>query len=89
MHLYIYTVLQALVVIPLTSALPSPAVPYIPAKQGITLRPIAIRDYEAASGLQRREQSEDPSDLDLQPQLQMMYGSPGSQHAPLQPRISR
>lgn len=80
--------LQALAVVSLAYALPSPAIPYSPTNQGTTLRPIAIRDFEAATGLQRREQTEDFSDLSLQTQLQLIYGSLGGQHAPLQPRIA-
>ncbi len=79
--------LQALAVVSLASALPSPAIPYSPITQGTALRPIAIRDFEAATGLQRREITEDFSDLSLQTQLQLIYGSPGGQHTPLQPRI--
>lgn len=71
------SVLQALAVVSLASALPSPAIPYSPSKQGTTLHPIAIRDFEAATGLQRRDQSEDFSDLTLQTQSQLIYGSPG------------
>lgn len=41
------------------------------------LRPIGIRDYEAAVGLQRRD-SEEFSDLNLETQSQLIYGSPGS-----------
>ncbi len=40
------------------------------------LRPISITNYEAAIGLQRRS-SEDFSDLDLQAQSELIYGSPG------------
>ena len=40
------------------------------------LRPISISDYEAAIGLQRRS-SEDFSNLDLQTQSELIYGSPG------------
>lgn len=61
------------------TALPSPAVPFSPTKQGTVLRPIAIRDFEAAQGLQRRQGSEDFSDLSLQTQSQLIYGSPGGQ----------
>ena len=51
--------------------------PRAPGSQGTTLRPIAIRDYEAAAGLQRRENSEDFSDLDTKTQAELIYGSPG------------
>lgn len=40
------------------------------------LRPIHIIDYEAAVGLQRRA-PEDFSDLNLQTQSEIIYGSPG------------
>ena len=40
------------------------------------LRPISIVNYEAALGLQRRD-SEDFSDLNLQTQSELIYGSPG------------
>lgn len=41
------------------------------------LRPISIGNYEAAIGLQRRS-SEDFSNLDLQAQSELIYGSPGN-----------
>lgn len=40
------------------------------------LRPINIVNYEAALGLQRRD-TEDFSDLNLQTQSELIYGSPG------------
>lgn len=43
---------------------------------GVVMRPIHINDYEAATGLRRRA-SEDFSDLDLQTQSQLIYGSAG------------
>lgn len=50
------------------------------ATQGITLKPIAIRDFERASGIERRRASEDFSNLNLQTQSQLIYGSPGGLH---------
>ena len=47
-----------------------------PVADALILRPIAIRDYEAATGLQRRD-SEDFKDLDPAEQAQLIYGSPG------------
>lgn len=44
--------------------------------QPTKLRPISIRDYETALGLQRREE-EDFGTLSLQKQLELIYGSPG------------
>lgn len=44
--------------------------------QPTKLRPLSIRDYETALGLQRREE-EDFSTLSLQKQAELIYGSPG------------
>ena len=40
------------------------------------LHPINVRNYEAATGLRRRE-DQDFSDLDPNTQSQLIYGSPG------------
>ena len=45
--------------------------------QGNVLRPIAIRDFEEATGLERRDDKEDFSDLDPKTQAELIYGTPG------------
>lgn len=42
----------------------------------LTLRPISINQFEAATGIHRRS-AQDFSHLDLQAQAQLIYGSPG------------
>ena len=44
--------------------------------QAMGLRPIRIMDYEAGMGLHRRT-SEEFSDLNLQTQLELVYGTSG------------
>lgn len=47
--------------------------------QGKILRPIAIRDFEKATGLRRRSGSVELSDLDTKTQAELIYGTPGGQ----------
>ena len=76
MHRSLLSVLSALAVCLTVSASPSPIVPRVPDSQGTILRPIAIRDFEAAAGVQRRA-AEDFSNLNLQTQSQLIYGNSG------------
>ena len=76
MHRSLLSVLSALAVSLPASASPSPIVPRVPDSQGTILRPIAIRDFEAAAGVQRRS-SENFSNLNLQTQSQLIYGNSG------------
>ena len=76
MHRSLLSVLGALAVCLPASASPSPIIPRVPGPQGTILRPLAIRDFEAAAGLQRRA-SEDFSNLDLQTQSQLIFGNSG------------
>ncbi len=80
MHRSLLSILGALAISLPASASLSPIAPRIPDSQGTILRPIAIRDFEAAAGLQRRA-SEDFSNLDLQTQSQLIYGSSGGMEA--------
>ncbi len=74
MHSSLFTMLSALAIaLPVSTSLS----PRVPNSQGATLRPIAIRDFEAATGLQRREASDDFSDLDTRTQAELIYGTPG------------
>lgn len=77
MHRSLLSVLSALAVCLTVSASPSPIVPRVPDSQGTILRPIAIRDFEAAAGVQRRA-AEDFSNLNLQTQSQLIYGNSGA-----------
>ena len=47
-------------------------------KSSALLLPINVRQYEAATGLQRRDDN-DFSDLDPDTQSQLIYGRPGGQ----------
>ena len=76
MHRSLLPVLTALAVCLPASASPSPIVPRVPGSQGTILRPIAIRDFEAATGLQPRA-VENFSNLNLQTQSQLIYGNSG------------
>lgn len=78
MHRFMFSALCALAVALPASASSIPNLPRSDTPQPTTLKPISIRDYERAAGLRRRGDSEDFSDLDLQTQSQLVYGSPGS-----------
>ena len=80
MHRSLISVLGALAICLPASASVSPIVSRVPDSQGTILRPIAIRDFEAAAGLQRRA-SEDFSNLNLQTQSQLIYGNSGGMKA--------
>ena len=48
-----------------------------PTGEPVKFRPVGINDYEAAVGLERRDDKQF-ADLDLQTQSQLVYGSAGS-----------
>ena len=78
MHSYIVSAFSALaIVLPISATLS----PRTPTTQGTVLKPIAIRDYETAAGLQRR-QDEDFSDLDTKTQAEFIYGNLGGRYLP-------
>ena len=77
MHQSLFSALTTLAVALPISANFLPAVERSADLEPTRLRPISIRNYEAAAGLGRRDNSENFSDLDLQTQSDLIYGSPG------------
>ncbi|MCJ1458011.1 hypothetical protein MMC28_008380 [Mycoblastus sanguinarius] len=78
MHRSLFSVLSALAIaLPISASLSSAVEQRSPSTQATRLRPISIRNYEEAMGIQRRDNSEDFSDLDLQTQSELIYGTPG------------
>lgn len=69
---------SALSLVAAAFSLPSPLARPAPADSSAILKPINIKDFENALGIQRRA-SDDFSDLDLQTQTQLIYGRPGSE----------
>lgn len=77
MHRIFCKILASLAIATSVTSLPSPAISESAISGGTRLRPISIRQFEVASGLRRRQDAVDFSDLSLQTQSQLIYGSPG------------
>ena len=64
-----------------TYALPAQAEPSVP--DVFDMRPIALRDYESAFGLRRRD-SKPFSELNPSEKANFIYGSPGGEQASIE-----